>query len=146
MNKIESKENCVFCKILSGEYECSEIYKDESVVAFLDIQPINPGHILVIPREHVSSLDDLDENLGAKLFQVGQKVSKAIRESEVKREGINFLLADGEAAGQEVWHTHLHITPRYSGDGFELKHSEKYYQKPTRDELNKVARIIRDKI
>ncbi len=69
-----------------------------------------------------------------------------IRESEIKCEGINFLLSDGEAAGQEVWHTHLHVTPRFEGDGFGFKRTEKNLKKPTRNELNQIAKKIREKI
>lgn len=146
MEKKEAKDSCVFCKILSGEFESSEVYRDKDVVAFLDIQPVNPGHVLVIPVEHVAYLDKLDPNIGAKMFQVGQKIAKAIRESGVKCEGVNLLLADGEEAGQEVWHTHLHVFPRFNNDGFGLKHSEKYFQKPGREELNHIASQIREKV
>ncbi|MCO4795409.1 MAG: HIT family protein [Bacteriovoracaceae bacterium] len=146
MSNKESKENCIFCKILSGEFECSEIYSDDTVIAFLDIQPVNPGHVLVIPREHACYLKDLDKDVGGKLFQVGQKVAEAIRNSDLKCEGVNFLLADGEAAGQEVWHTHLHVVPRFENDGFGFKFSEKYFEKPSREELNQVAEKISKKI
>lgn len=146
MSSKESKENCVFCNILSGELECSEVYSDEKVVAFLDIQPVNPGHVLVIPRKHTSYLNELDHDLGGKLFQVGQKVAAAIRKSDLQCEGINFLLADGEAAGQEVWHTHLHIMPRFANDGFGFKFSDKYFEKPSRAELNQVAHRISEEI
>ena len=134
--------NCVFCKILSGEVESSEIYRDDSVVAFLDIQPINPGHVLVIPRKHASCLQDLDKDIGGRLFQVGQKIAEAIRKSDLKCEGINFLLSDGEAAGQEVWHTHLHVLPRYKQDGFRFSRQEQNLLKPSREELNEVASKI----
>jgi histidine triad (HIT) family protein len=139
----ESKSNCVFCKILSGEFPCSEIYRDEEVVAFLDIQPVNPGHVLIIPVEHYPFLEDLNPDVGAKLFKIGQKIARAIRKSEVRSEGINFLLADGEEAGQEVWHTHLHVFPRYKNDGFGLKHSEEYFNKPERNELDYIASVIK---
>lgn len=142
MNNKESKENCVFCKTLSGEFESSQIYSDDFVVAFLDIQPINPGHVLVIPRKHASYLRDLDKNIAGKLFQVGQKLSDAIRKSGVQCEGINFLLSDGEAAGQEVWHTHLHVVPRFKQDGFGFIRKEQNLLKPSREELNEVAKKI----
>lgn len=139
----ESKENCTFCKILDGVYPCSEIYRDEEVAAFLDIQPVNPGHVLVIPIKHTSYLESLDTEIGGKLFQVGLRVAKALRKSDIKCEGVNFFLADGEEAGQEVWHTHLHVFPRYEGDGFGLKHPERYFVKPQRAELDEVAENIR---
>ena len=146
MNNKESKENCVFCKILSGEFQCSEIYRDNEVAAFLDIQPINPGHVLVIPVKHTPYLENLDSDIGAKVFVVAQKISKAIRKSNIKSTGVNLFLADGEDAGQEVWHTHLHIFPRFANDGFGLKHSKEYFNKPSREELDHVAGLIREQL
>ncbi len=144
MENKESKENCPFCKILTGEYASSEIYRDNEVAAFLDIQPVNPGHVLVVPIEHITYMEELRPEIGAKMFQIAQLISGAIRKSGVDCHGINLLLADGEEAGQEVWHTHLHVFPRFSGDGFGLKHSEKYYTKPSRKELDKVAALIKE--
>ena len=140
----ESKINCTFCKILSGEYHSSEIYRDKEVAAFLDIQPINPGHVLVIPIEHFVYLEKLNPEIGSKMFKVAQRIASAIRRSDVKCEGINLFLADGENAGQEVWHTHLHIFPRFSRDGFGLKRS--HFTEPPREDLDKVAQLIREKM
>ena len=146
MEAKEAKDNCTFCKILSGEYHSSEVYRDEYVAAFLDIQPVNPGHVLIIPVEHSPYLEDLNPDVGAKMFRTAQNIASAIRKSGVKCEGINLLLADGKEAGQEVWHTHLHIFPRYSQDGFGFKHSDKYLVKPPREELDEIARLIREKM
>ena len=84
----------------------------------MDIRPVNPGHLLVIPLVHAAGLTTLESDTGAQMFRVGQRLAEAIRRSGVRCEGINFLLADGEAAGQEVFHVHLHVIPRYAGDGF----------------------------
>jgi len=146
MSDRESKENCTFCKILSKEYQSSEIYRDDKVAAFLDIQPVNSGHVLVIPIEHSPYLEDLNPDTGAHIFKVAQKISKAIRKSGIKCEAINMLLADGEEAGQEVWHTHLHLFPRFSNDGFGFKFSNEYFNKPDRNELDQVAEKIREQL
>ncbi len=108
----------------------------------MDIQPVNPGHTLVVPNEHAAYLSDLDEDTGARLFRVGQKISAALYESGVKCGGVNFFLADGGAAGQEVFHVHLHVFPRFAGDGFGLRFGEKYSELPERSELDEAARGI----
>ena len=139
----ESKERCVFCKILAGDLPVSQIYRDHEVAVFADIQPVNTGHVLVIPIAHSTYLEDLDPSIAGTMFQVAQKVAQAIRQSGVACEGINVFLADGEAAGQEVWHTHLHVFPRFAGDGFGLDFSDQYFVLPEREELNRVATQIK---
>ena len=137
-------KDCIFCKILRGELEVSLIYRDEVCAAFMDIQPVNPGHLLIVPNRHAAYLADLKEEEGAQIFRVAQRLAAALRQSGVKSEGVNLFLADGEAAMQEVFHVHLHVFPRYDGDGFGLKFPPRYFQKPERKELNEVAEKIRD--
>lgn len=138
MNEVD----CVFCKLLSGELEVSLVHQDDACSAFMDIQPVNPGHTLVIPNRH-AHLADLDADDGAQMFRVAQRIAAALRKCELKCEGINFFLADGEAAGQEVFHVHLHVFPRYSGDGVRLSLPPHYQHKPAREELNDIAQRIR---
>jgi len=113
--------DCIFCQIIHREARASYVHQDDLVTAFMDIHPINPGHVLVIPNRHASGLADLDSDSGARMFVVGQKIAEALRESDLGVEGVNFLLADGAAAGQEVFHVHLHVLARYAGDGFGFK-------------------------
>ncbi|HKE04498.1 MAG TPA: HIT family protein [Blastocatellia bacterium] len=136
--------DCIFCKILSGELEVSMVYQDDRCSVFMDIQPINPGHALVVPNRHARNLAELDEEEGAQMFRVAQRIASALRKSGLKCEGVNFFLADGEAAGQEVFHAHLHVLPRYVGDGFGLRFGPHYANKPRRRELNEIADRIRD--
>jgi histidine triad (HIT) family protein len=136
--------DCIFCKILSGELEVSMIYQDECCSAFMDIQPINPGHALVIPNRHAARLADLDEADGGQMFRLAQRLAAALYKSEVRCEGVDFFLADGEAAGQEVFHVHLHVFPRYVGDGFSVRFGPHYVNKTERRELNEIADRIRD--
>jgi histidine triad (HIT) family protein len=140
------ERDCIFCKLLRGESEASFVYRDDACAAFMDIQPVNPGHLLVVPNRHASYLADLNEEDGAQMFRVAQRLSAALRESDVKCEGVNFFLADGEAAMQEVFHVHLHVFPRYVGDGFGLKFPPGYWQKPERKELDAVAEKIRSRV
>nr|PZN28472.1 MAG: HIT family protein [Chloroflexota bacterium] len=135
--------DCVFCRILAGELPGSFVYRDERCAAFMDIQPVNPGHLLVVPLAHAPHLADLDPEDGAQLFRVAQRLAAALRRSGVRCEGVNLFLADGEAAMQEVFHVHLHVFPRYPGDGFGLRFGEHYWQKPPRSELDQLAERIR---
>lgn len=135
---------CIFCSILEGKSESSIVYRDEISTAFMDIQPVNPGHVLVIPNYHAAYLADLDEETGGHMFRVAQRIAAAIRQTDIKCEGVNLFLADGEAAMQDVFHVHLHIIPRYVGDGFELKFSPDYYERPGRKSLEQAARKIID--
>src|SRR5215831_7408886 len=137
-------DDCVICKLVSGKLEVSMIYQDDCSSAFLDIQPVNPGHTLVVPNRHASKLAELDEEEGAQLFRVAQRIAAALRKSGLKCEGVNFFLADGEAAGQEVFHTHLHVLLRFAGDGVGLRFGARYANKPKRRELNEIADRIRD--
>lgn len=135
---------CIFCEIIAGVQPASIVYQDETCTAFMDIQPINPGHTLVVPNWHASSLADLDLADAGHLFQAVQHIASAIRKSSVRCEGINVFLADGEAAGQEIAHVHLHVIPRFYGDGFGLHFPPSYYTKrPSREELDQVAGAIR---
>lgn len=134
--------DCIFCRILAGDLPSSVVYRDDRCLAFLDIHPINPGHILVIPRSHASELGDLDPALAGHLMIVAQKMAAALRSSPLQCEGVNLLLADGEAAGQEVFHTHVHVVPRYVGDDFGFR-SAFASSDPTREELEATAAQIR---
>lgn len=134
--------NCVFCSILAGELTASVVYSDEVSYAFLDIQPINPGHTLVIPREHRDGLRELPAETAGHLMRVAQRVAAALYRSELAPSGVNLLLADGVSAGQDVFHAHLHVIPRYEGDGFGLMYPESYREKPARQILDEIAAVI----
>jgi histidine triad (HIT) family protein len=135
--------DCVFCRILAGELPASIAYRDERCVVLMDIQPVNPGHLLVIPVRHGAHLADIDGETAAHLMRVGHRAAAALRESGVQCEGVNFFLADGEAAMQEVFHVHLHVFPRYRGDGFGLTFAPRYHTtRPERAELDALAQSL----
>ena len=135
--------DCIFCSIVAGDSPGTFVYRDEDVAAFMDIQPINPGHVLVLPVGHAPYLADLEVAVAGRLAEVGQRVAAAIRASGVRCEGIDLFLADGEAAGQEVLHVHLHVIPRYRGDGFGFRFGPDYASPPARDVLEEVGAAIR---
>ena len=135
--------DCIFCRILDGELPGSFVYRDETCAAFMDIQPVNPGHILVVPIRHAPYLADLEASVAGDLTRVAHSATAALRASGLPCEGVNFFLADGEAAMQEVFHVHLHVFPRFRGDGFGLKFSPEYYtRRPERSELDRVAATL----
>ena len=135
--------SCVFCDILAGELPSSIVYQDEICSAFMDIQPVNPGHLLVISKDHAVGLADLDPNVGAHMFTVAQRITQALGDSGLRCEGVNLFVADGAAAGQEVFHVHLHVIPRFRGDGFGFRFGPKYGQRPPRSDLDDLAARIR---
>ena len=116
---------------------------DAGCTAFMDVQPVNPGHVLVVPHAHVASLVDLPEETGARLFRTAQRIAAALYASGLKCDGVNLRLADGEAAGQEVFHIHVHVIPRFEGDGCGPVSDPGYGDGPDREELEDAARQIR---
>jgi histidine triad (HIT) family protein len=132
----------VFSKILSGKAPASFVYRDDVVAAFMDIRPVNMGHVLVVPVKPAAHLADVDDVTAARMMVVARRIAEAIRMSGLKCEGVNLFLADGVAAGQEVFHVHLHVYPRFAGDGFGFRYDERHFQFPSRAELDEVARRI----
>lgn len=136
--------DCIFCRILTGESPASFMYRDDVCAAFMDIRPVNAGHLLVVPIRHGAYLADIDATTAAHLMRVGQAAAAALRASGIRCEGVNLFLADGEAAMQEVFHVHLHVIPRFRGDGFGLTFSPEYYtRRPARAELDREAEVLR---
>lgn len=136
--------DCIFCKILSGDLPASVVYRDDLVAAFMDIRPVNLGHLLVVPIRHAPFMADVTAEEAAALMQVARRTTAALRASTLRCEGVNYLLADGEAAMQEVFHAHLHVFPRFKGDNFGLRFSPEYYtRRPPRHELDQQAAELR---
>jgi histidine triad (HIT) family protein len=131
---------CTFCEIVAGRLQSSTVYADDQVVAFMDIMPVTPGHLLVVPRVHADRLQALSEEGGAHVFRVGHKLAKALYLSGLPCEGVNVFLADGAAAFQEVFHVHLHVLPRTKDDGFRI---DANWQRPPRAELDATAAQVR---
>jgi len=133
---------CIFCKIVADEAPATFLYEDDTVVVFLDINPVTPGHLMVVPRAHLPALADIDPETGGHLFNVAQRMAAALRESGLRCDGVNLFYADGEAAFQEVFHAHLHVFPRYDGDGFGL--IADWETQPSSSELAAIGERIRD--
>lgn len=110
-------DSCIFCKIADGRIPSVKVYEDELVLAFMDIAPINFGHVLVIPKDHHTSAATIPETVAGRMFVVGARLGVACKRA-LTNEGFNLHLADGTCAGQVVMHAHLHVVPRGLEDGF----------------------------
>lgn len=130
----------MFCAIAAGEAARSVVHQDELVVVFMDRYPVNPGHLLVVPMHHATSLADLPPATGTRMMEVAMRLARALQASPLRADGINLFLADGAAAGQEIFHIHLHVIPRFSGDGFSLRID--YDRAPNRAALDQHAALV----
>lgn len=106
----------------------------------MDLRPVNPGHLLVVPRTHAVGLEDLQEDAGVQVWKVAHRLGRALRRSGLRCEGVNLLLADGEAAFQEVFHVHLHVIPRFAGDPFRIHSDWRIHQREQLDEASAAVR------
>jgi len=118
-------DDCIFCKIIKGEIPSSKIYENDKVLAFLDIGPVNKGHTLVIPKKHFTNIFDIDEKVLDEVSRVVRKIAPAVKKA-VNADGVNVMSSNGEAAGQVVMHSHIHIIPRFKNDGLKLWPQGKY--------------------
>ena len=111
--------NCIFCKIVAGQIPCFKLLEDSDTIAFMDINPVNPGHALAVAKGHWPTVDVIPAEVLGAVAQTAQKVAKAAFKV-LKPHGVNLLQANGEGAGQSVPHLHIHIMPRRANDGVAL--------------------------
>lgn len=110
------KDDCIFCKIANGEIPSQTLYEDADFRVILDLGPATRGHALILPKEHADNLYELPEELAAKVLPVAKKVGAMMKE-KLQCDGLNLVQNNGETAGQTVMHFHMHMIPRYAGDG-----------------------------
>ena len=132
--------DCVFCKIVAGQIPSTKVHEDDLTLAFMDIGQVNPGHVLVAARPHVENIFGLDDALAAAVFQTAARVARAVKKAYAP-EGVTLYQANGAAAGQTVFHFHLHIVPRHANDGMRLTWPAK---NPPREQLEAEATKIRN--
>ncbi len=134
--------HCTFCDIIQGAGEVSICYEDAIAVAFMDIQPVNDGHVLVVPREHYERIDDLPREVGLHLYEVATRLIPIVQHVCGTRD-MNVVVNSGAAAGQDVFHFHVHLIPRRAGDGFDVPLPFPGSAMPERTRLDAMAaRII----
>lgn len=133
--------SCVFCAVIADDAPSVRIYEDDDYLAILDIRPIVRGHTLVIPKKHTVDLTDAPADTVAGMVRIGQRIAKAARASELEADGNNIVINDGRAAFQSVFHIHLHVAPRKSGDKLSFAKGLVVRRDPDREAT---GRILRD--
>src|SRR5262249_4320678 len=117
--------DCLFCKIIRGELPSYKVYEDGKTMAFLDIRPVNAGHTLVVPKNHATNIFDIAPEDWAAVTETVRKLSIAI-EKGLSADGVNIAMNNRQSAGQLVDHPHMHIIPRFKGDGLKLMPQREY--------------------
>ncbi len=110
---------CIFCDIIEGRAPAETVFEDDETLAFMDINPANPGHTLIIPKRHVRDIYELDRETAAAVMRTTVKVARAVKMA-LQPDGMNLVQSNERAGGQEVFHFHMHIIPRWYGDGLRL--------------------------
>ena len=135
-------ESCIFCKIVRKQATASIIYEDETVMAFMDIRPLNEGHTLIIPKEHYVDIFDIPEEVLSQIYKVTKQVSTAVKKV-TNSDGITIIQQNGRAAGQDIFHIHVHVVPRFEGQKLPNFNSLKEVE---RAKLDHVARKMEQQI
>ncbi|BBX29898.1 HIT family protein [Mycolicibacterium alvei] len=131
---------CVFCAIVAGEAPAIRIYEDDDYLGILDIRPFTRGHTLVIPKRHTVDLTDTPAETVAAMANIGQRIARAARQSGLHADGNNIAINDGRAAFQSVFHIHLHVVPRQSGDKLSFVKGMVVRRDPNREESGRLLR------
>jgi histidine triad (HIT) family protein len=134
--------DCIFCTIVRGDAPATFLHQDELVVAFMDIRPVQPGHLLVVPRAHAKLIPELDDASLTRVWEVATTLNRALRASTVPLEAVSVYVDDGDAAGQEVAHVHIHLIPRRADDRFGFRFPLGYGHEPARALLEDMAARI----
>ncbi|SEK27061.1 histidine triad (HIT) family protein [Carnobacterium iners] len=137
---------CIFCKIIKNEISSRKIYEDEHIIAFLDLTQVTPGHTLVLPKKHVADIFEYDEELASIVFSRIPKIARAIKESDSTIEGMNIVNNNGTVAYQSVFHSHIHLIPRYTKqDNFSIVFGDNS-NRHTAKELDHIVTLIKEKM
>lgn len=137
-----NKDDCIFCKIANGEIPSATVYEDSICRVILDVNPANKGHALIIPKEHFDNIYSIDAETAAKIFTIATEVAKA-QKAELNPDGLNILQNNGEAAGQTVFHFHMHLVPRYIKDNVTMTWIP---GKADTEELSALSKALRKRI
>jgi histidine triad (HIT) family protein len=136
-----SQAQCIFCDLVRGAGEVSVCYEDATALGFMDVQPVNAGHTLVVPKQHYESMVDLPHDVAMHLFEVAMQLAPVIRKVS-GADGMNMVVNSGQAAGQDVFHYHVHLIPRRADDGFDIHLPFAGSQMPDRTLLDATAAMI----
>ncbi|MCD8018768.1 MAG: HIT family protein [Clostridiales bacterium] len=136
------KDDCLFCQIAKGKIPSTTVYEDRHFRVFLDVNPASKGHCLIVPKEHFDNVYDLDAETAGKLFSLATCIARAMCDA-LGCDGLNIVQNNGKIAGQTVFHFHLHLIPRYEGDGVNVTWTP---HESTSEELEKIRAAIRKEI
>ena len=129
--------DCIFCKIVAGVIPSYKVYENDQVLAFLDINPVNPGHTLVVSKKHFANIEEADEQSLCQIMNIVKKIGASLKQN-LGAAGYNILENNDPIAGQIVPHLHFHVTPRIENDGLELWPQKKYADGESQAVLNKI--------
>ncbi len=132
-------DSCVFCRIVAGELPASKVFEDEATIAFMDLQSVNPGHLLVVVKPHRANIYELDDELAAAVFRTTTRMAKALK-AVTGCQGVTLFQANEKAGAQTVFHFHIHVLPRWEHDGLALAWPAK---NPPREALEEMAGKLR---
>jgi len=130
------KENCIFCKIINGELPSKKVHEDDMSIAFLDISPVHIGHTLVIPKKHFENIYNMPDDTASHLIKIAKRIANALKKSGA--DGINITINNDKDAGQVIFHSHIHIIPRFKGDNIPMWPNKK----PKEEEMTEIAEKI----
>ena len=135
-------ENCIFCKLANGDIPTNTVYEDDYIRAIMDVSPANKGHIIILPKSHAANIFELEDCYIEKTFVLAKKIAIAL-EKLLNCDGVNILQNNGEAAGQTVFHFHVHVIPRYKADNCQITWSPGSYDEGEASELSKnISKLI----
>ena len=132
------KDDCIFCKLANGVFETNKIYEDEDFTVILDSAPATKGHALILPKEHYANIYELDDETAGKALKLAKKLAIHMTD-KLGCDGFNIIQNNGEAAGQTVFHFHVHLIPRYKDDGAVLQWNP---TSPDADEQKELCRLL----
>ena len=133
------KQDCIFCRIISGEIPSTTIYENSKFKVIMDIAPANKGHVLILPKEHYDNIYDIDTATAGELFELAAMTARALK-SVLGCDGMNILQNNGTVAGQTVFHFHMHIIPRFEADTVNIGWKELSYEDGEMEQLREAIR------
>ncbi|MBP6866501.1 MAG: HIT family protein [Candidatus Pacebacteria bacterium] len=136
------EQDCIFCKIIRGEIPSDKVYEDENVFVFLDINPVNKGHTLIIPKKHSTNVYDIEAEDLSNVIKTAQKIAITLKQV-LNMDGVNIHMNNEKSGGQAVFHTHIHVIPRYADDGLvHWGHRDPYAGNEAKELAQKITSLL----
>lgn len=137
------EQECVFCKIIRGEAEAAVVYEDDKIIAFMDIAPASPGHLLVVTKEHYENIYEVPDDLLAYVVVMAKKIGMAARKA-LNADGLSFFQTNEKGGGQEIFHFHFHVIPRYKGVALKIANRKKISLEERKRYAEKIREALRE--